>query len=316
MGREKELSRDIVAFDEGCSTHLYPQGSEARRGKKRKPNGVQWVLRQNHLHEQGVESEIRIAALISRPAQMQPYHVCLRLRAYTGVKESVRSAVQRLSGQPIGDQVHWRAETNLDKMCRCFGEGTSIAKSIDSENLGGLIKDPSDVQNLDQHWLKPWNHLELSKACQDGTGIEPEGSSGTYDVASHAAEVRVSFQPSTFTGGQSSQPNEGTTPAYADRIMQATAGVPEFTTVRQGSPASGNKRHSKQDAADFISDPYKRFDTVQDRPSDGEHHRLVSLEIRAAQAEARLAVQDQLILKLQRTVDMLEQTVSTATYHS
>jgi hypothetical protein len=312
LGCDKELSRTIVAFDEGFSTHLYPQGSKAIEGQKRKPNGVQWFVRQNHLHEQGVESEMRFAALISRPEQMQPYHVSFRLQAHARSKEVVRNAVQRLSRQPIGDQIHWRTEPNLDKMRRCFAEGVPIAESIDSNNLGALIKDPNDSQNLGQEWLKPQNPAELSQALQTQIRTEPEEASDTCDIQAAVdvpdiAEVNMNFQQtSTVADSHSQNSKEDRAPAYP-------TGVTQVATTEQGSPTSDNRRHAKQDAADFTRRPFSLgYDAGQQRLKDGEHDRLVSLEIRVAQAEARLAVQDQLILKLQQTVSMLERALSAA----
>ncbi|KAL3602890.1 hypothetical protein FPOAC2_07206 [Fusarium poae] len=305
LGREKELSRTIVAFDEGFSTHLYPQGSKTIEGQKKKPNGVQWFVKQNHLHEQGVESEMRIAALISRPEQMQTYRVSFRLQAHTGAKETARNAVQRLSRQPIGDQINWRTEPNLDKMRRCFAEGFSIAEAIDSNNLGELIKNPNDSQNLDQEWLKPQSRSELSQALQAETRTEPEEGSGTSDVQASVdvpgiAGASINFQQPIIKGNESQRPKES----------YVTGDAP----TEQGSQTSANKRHGKQDAADFTRSPPNQGYDASQRLKYGEHDRMVSLEIRAAQAETRLGIQERLNIELQERVMRLEKALSNVKY--
>ncbi|KAM0227911.1 hypothetical protein ACHAPO_011118 [Fusarium lateritium] len=313
LGRDKELSRTIVAFDEGFSTHLYPQGSKSIEGQKRKPNGVQWFMRQNHLHEQGIESEIRVSALVSRLEQMETYRASFRLQAYTGAKEAARNAVQRLSRQPIGDQINWRTEPNLDKMRRCFADGVSIAESIDGNNLGELIKDPNDSQNLDQEWLKPQRRSELSQALQAETRTEPEEGSGTCDVQASMdvpgiAEANMNVQQPTIRDSQSQKSKEYRASAYP-------TGMTGHAPTEQGSSTSDSRRHDKQDAADFTHSPFNLcYDASQQRLKYGEHDRLVSLEIRAAQAETRLGVQDRLIFELQQTVMRLEEALSDVKY--
>ncbi|KAF5229625.1 hypothetical protein FAUST_10312 [Fusarium austroamericanum] len=326
VGREKEISKEIVDFDQGSSAHFY----SAPRGKRQpgeKPNGVRWMIKQNNLQRQGIDPELRIAVLVSRPESMAPYRVSFRLEANTGTKESFRNTAQRYSGRPIGDQVNWRTSPGDVKMS--YGGGIHIAKLVDRENLGTLIKDPGDGENLDQPWLQPWRRVDLSQlaqACRSGAESTYEAESMMHGVEEAAgavtfgeAEVDVHIEQHSVhaVGDESDKPKKRPGPMPSVGV----SGEPEAAAAavtgggRKGASTStsGNRRHASPEPRLWES---ITCDCQLGRRGYREYDRLLWLETRTAQAEARLASQDQVIFDLQKAVTVLQQTVSGGGYQT
>ncbi|KAM0362163.1 hypothetical protein ACHAP4_000899 [Fusarium culmorum] len=75
-----------------------------------------------------------------------------------------------------------------------YGGGIHIAKLVDCENLGTLIKDPGDGENLDQPWLQLWRCGDLSQLAQASrTGVE-----STYEAESMMHVVEEAAGAVTF----------------------------------------------------------------------------------------------------------------------
>ncbi|KAI0423858.1 hypothetical protein F5Y09DRAFT_326192 [Xylaria sp. FL1042] len=262
VGTENETSWDRVDFDSGRSKKLFNLKKEDAG-----PNGVMWKVKQNELHKQGITPEFRVAVLISRPSP-DPYLVDFRLDAHTGTISHLKSRVGNKLGFQGGSSHFWRARPRQGSKDNCYGEGVNIAKSIDVENLGSLITNPNDNENLNPKWLNAFGRFELPKVKTDSKPLDAEPRMNVHIKAAMGADDRLS----AVTEEDKERP-------------QSSASHPGF-----------------ENSLPIQTTPLRAID----------HTRLVSLEIRAAQCEARMAAQDQLIFNLQQIVAKMEKALNGA----
>ncbi|KAI0517613.1 hypothetical protein F5B22DRAFT_603512 [Xylaria bambusicola] len=264
LSAETETSWDRIDFDSGRSQKLFNLKKE-----EAEPNGVMWKVKQNELHKQGITPEFRVAVLISRSSS-DPYLVDFRLDVHTGTISELESRVRNWLGFQGGYSHFWRASPRPGNKENCYGEGVHIAQSIDAENLGALITNPSDCENLNPAWLNAWGRFELPKVIAEPEPLDADARTKVHIKAAMVADDRSSTAP-----------------------------------VENNEPAPNSN-------SDSPSGFKTRLAVQASPPLAIDHGRLVSLEIRAAQCEARIAAQDQLILNLQQTVAKMEKLLERA----
>ncbi len=174
---DNETSWDRIDFDRGKSKKLFSLNKEEAT-----PNGVSWKLEQNKLHKQGITPEFRVAVLLKRSSTFDPYLVDLRLVAHTGTISALTNKVVNRLGLPGGHSHYWCATPQPGEKTNCHAEGLHIIHSIDIDNLGKLVSDPSDNQNLNPPWLNTWDRFEVPKIKSDESGPESRNVRGAMNV--------------------------------------------------------------------------------------------------------------------------------------
>lgn len=286
--RETETSWEQVYFDKGSSTRLFNHSTE-------QPHGVRWSLTQNQKCQSGVDPEIRVAVLISRAQSSQPYLVTFRIATHRGTLGALMSKGQTLLGMRGGKEVRWRASPNPSNEDTCYDEGRNILDAIDPNNLEQLM-DPNENTSLKARWLRPYRFEIPNPGPSSGadTNTAADDNSNFSVAARDAAEVELGLP--LHEGTKTDRPTQPCQP------------------VGTGVPATA--AHAKSSAAMHKPEDHIRDAAVPSLflpPSGADHQgysRLLSLEVRAMQAEARLAAQDIQILKLQQDMARLKQLVS------
>jgi len=126
--REKKMSWEQVAFEEGSSGEKISKTTGRR-------NGVKWAVKQNNVLKLGATPELWVAALLSRTSQ-QPYVVRFRLRSRGGGTEEVIKGAKRFFGTKPDETKAFSVTPWEGSICN--GEGEHILKAIDLDNLGRL----------------------------------------------------------------------------------------------------------------------------------------------------------------------------------
>lgn len=287
---ESGLSWGQIDFDQGTSAQVH--------NKRGQPHGVRWKVHQNRLHKKGLTREVRIAVLLARTRPSEPYKVTFRLVVHTGTLDAWKEKSQALLGMPGGKEVKWLAEPKPDNKDRCYAEGQDIIKSIDTENFEKLIQDTGDSTNLNAQWLYVWNSNELPVA-RNAQDFPATPGPDRIDPVEDAA-VAGSARANEGTRARMGTSQRHVPASSADVIVDAPPVVPHASH----GPVSGR------------AEPLIGINPVANlfqSPPGVDHQgycRLVYLEARTAQVEARLAAQDSLILKLQQSLAKMEQLVS------
>ncbi|KAF4460274.1 hypothetical protein FALBO_12950 [Fusarium albosuccineum] len=296
--REDETSWEQPDSDRGISHQLTSRTKGTR-------HGVLWMLTQNQHHDEGITQDMRVAVLLRRPQPKEPYLVTLRLEAHTGTIGTWWSKGQHLLGLSGGDKVVWEATPKPGNKAGCYAEGVHIAHSIDLANLDALLQDPRDSTNLKSDWLNLEDRLEVPKAVatsEPEAKTEPVGGAKAVSMSSSGvgADMEMRWEQAAATTDQSTcaPPLQGSVPLVG--VARVAVGVP--------APV-GDQALAGDSARDPEAPIGPRHEaglfTSTSSLSGVDHHgyqRLVSLEARAAQTEARLAAQDQLIFKLQQAL--------------
>ncbi|KAI1486281.1 hypothetical protein F5X96DRAFT_655766 [Biscogniauxia mediterranea] len=263
---EDETAWDRIDFDCGKTDKLFNLTRDVPV-----QNGVRWKLKQNSLHNQGVTPEFRVAVLLKRPSTSDTYLVDLRLVAITGTVSALKNKVGNFLGLRDGESHYWCVTPQPGDKNNCYAEGLDIIQSVDTDNLGKLVPDPSNSQNLNPSWLNTWDRFEVPKVKSFESESEFTKVSKSIDIDTTAVAGPI-ISVATAAGGL-----EGGLPVAPEL---PPPGLSRIAPVQTSSPI----------ALDYS--------------------RLVTLEARAAQAEARIATQDQIIFSLQQTVARMEQIVS------
>ncbi|KAH6951191.1 hypothetical protein BKA56DRAFT_535586 [Ilyonectria sp. MPI-CAGE-AT-0026] len=303
VAREDETSWDQVDFDRGSSHQLTSKSKGTR-------NGALWMVTQNQLYNEGITQDMRVAVLIRRPQPREPYFVSLRLEAHTGTMSTLWSKGQHLLGLPGGEEIVWQAKPDRGSKAGCHAEGVHIAQSVDLSNLGALVRDPSDSTNLDPDWLNPpRDGLEMQKAAaasEPEAKTEPVGGAEAVSMSASGfgADVEMRWErPADATKG----------PAPSVSGPRPATSVPAAAAAGDEVLARGSARGLEAAIPIGLRPEAGLFMSTSPPPGVDNHgyHRLVSLEARAAQTEARLAAQDQLIFKLQQALASRSQVIAT-----
>ncbi|OTA07301.1 hypothetical protein A9Z42_0081880 [Trichoderma parareesei] len=305
-GKGRDISWDRTAFDEGRSILV-----KSRR--RQRPIGVTWFLQQNKLQNLGVPPQFWVAVLIKRSTNLQPYLAKFRLDVRTGtLRDQKRIGLEFLRIKP-GDTSAFTATPNpgvWDEM-NCHGEGEDIRDSgrVDLNNLGQLLA--NDRTALAGTWGPQYRRS--APGGKEANGHEVAATAGLPPDATLAAA------PSTGAA-ENPVPPEAEAEAAAQREEARDADKPSVSVpeARQPAPliiAPGQQPPRTGPAYDLLMPPQTAVGAgtlpspdleadVTGSAGTGTWRRLVALEARAAQAEARLAAQDQLILRLQQAVDV------------
>ncbi|KAF2497768.1 hypothetical protein BU16DRAFT_606488 [Lophium mytilinum] len=317
VAREKGTAYDQIDYDQGTSKLLYSLSPS-----QSKPYGVRWRLHENQLYHRGVTPEVRLAVLLSRAKLLEPYRVTFRLAVHTGALDAIKNKSQIVLGMPSGKEVRWCATPKLDREDGdgCYGDGIHIVKSgVDTDNLGALIQDPSDGTNLNPSWLNAWDRFETPNP-----GVASEPTENTQAVSNPrvpmvvSAPAKATIDTHMQTTGinvswekhENAANNQSVEPLL-QKTLNAPVTAPNAAISMPTAVAyadRGRPGGSDQAPIGVYSEP-SLFMPPTGSDFQG-YNRLVWLETRAAQAEARLAAQDVLIFRLQQELARMEQVVS------
>ncbi|KAI0465848.1 hypothetical protein F4859DRAFT_499448 [Xylaria cf. heliscus] len=265
-GKEREIEWDYECFDEGRTTHLF-------NPKTGKPNGVSWYISQNPLQNHGLMPEFWAALLVSRQSS-DPYLARFTLESASGRYQNKMIDVKEMLGLRKNGSA-FSVTPKPGEVAVCNLEGENIIKSIDLGHLGCLV-DPERSTRLNVKWgprskdTVP-NQAEAGEAVYAREGDDRGLCSPIGQIASdqmhrvQPSDARVdSAELSTITG-PGSQPALPRNDIIPQQIIRAS---PHLEAI----------------------------------PDDNHYRRLVALEDRVAQAEARLATQDLVIMQLREAI--------------
>lgn len=262
-GRETASEWDEFYCDRGESTEL----TSSKKGTR---HGVRWMVAQNRKKNEGIAPRLRIGVLIRRPEAKEPYKVTLDIEAHVSSWGTFVSDSLSRVGFNKEPKFYWEAKPTTEAKYKWHEDGLQLAKDVDVDNLGDLI-DLDNRNSLSQVWLLPDALIQAKSLPQ----------------ASQTTGAAVAVQ----VGG------------LATKVMTEV----DQARDQQQAPAPGTTGETET-AHDAVTSREDQYHSVTDRVSitqaieSGLNGRLVSLEARAAQAEARLAAQDQIILELQKSI--------------
>jgi hypothetical protein len=347
--KEHEISWERTEFDEGWA--------QVVNNKKGKPNGVRWYVAQNPQQNQGAQPELWTAVLLSR-ASPDPYLVKFRISVRAGKPSEYKENVKNMLWLPPGDGSAFTANPRpgvIDELnCHLDGHEIMNSKAVDLYNLGRLRESPySSVLAVSwgvQHLLPSPRVAEAKKADEEQATrpinvlIQFPGSASPTtpkEVVESAAKPNIVGPPEANVEGKIGHFFEPAVesgdipvkPAVEFAMRQATH---DLTDAKRPLPSSVSPPLPQEtiepdhDASSPLSAAGAR-QVANNEPAlwglglrsgtslEPDTSRLVALEARAAQTEARLAAQDLLILQLQRAVDVrdarlarMEQAIRTA----
>lgn len=287
----RQIAWDRTDFDEGRSILV-------KSKRKQRPIGVTWYMKQNRLENLGVTPIIWAAVLIKRATPDSPYLVKFRLDVRTGTRHDLESKVKDFLRIKPGDTSSFTATPRpgiWDKI-NCFGEGEAIrdSKSVDLDNLGTLLA--ADRTALHGTWGPQYQRSAPSvKGAEEDQTATPEATA-RITIAVDAREKAHAVTPLEATSNPANLLGAGPPPElplHASVTSMASTARCDATQRPISSPVPVAVPVAAA-AAPFV---------VVGTAADALLGRLVALEARMAQTEARLAAQDLQILQLQRDVD-------------
>ncbi|KAL6862076.1 hypothetical protein J3F83DRAFT_716892 [Trichoderma novae-zelandiae] len=301
-GKGSEITWNHTAFDEGRSILV-----KSRR--KQRPTGVTWSLKQNKQQNLGVPPVFWTAVLVKRSTNA-PYLVKFRLDVRTGTVRDAKSRGLELLRIKPGDMSSFTATPSpgvWDKM-NCCGEGENIRDSglVDLKNLGQLLA--KDRTALAETWGPQYQRSAPVVKVADGhEGAGPAGPAPDPSFAAAGSAITVEVgETQVAPGAEADGEEEG----------DDEPSVPEATISVEMSEQQPEQQPARAGPANDLFAPPQAAVGAGTPPSPGLEadaagsagtgtwSRLVALEARAAQTEARLAAQDLLVVQLQRAVNV------------
>ncbi|KAL6693304.1 hypothetical protein J3F84DRAFT_401184 [Trichoderma pleuroticola] len=264
---EREVSWDRKFFNKGRFNATINQ-------ETRKRNGVTWVVDQNNLENTGIDQELWVAVLLSRPTA-EPYWANFEIDARVGTVEDFKNKTRRFFGFGLGKTKPFMITPWVKEVC--WYEGKDIKKCIDTDNLGAL-RSADDCSMLDMKWgpksQRPgnsWATTDLSKDSLSKTDLSKDSLSKT-DLSKDSLSKTEPVSKETLD--QTANPaEEPAIPVTAETIQpQPQLNLPP-SVVAWYCPGS---------------------------MAGMDSNRLTGLEERMAQLEARLHEQDSTIIALQQ----------------
>ncbi|KAG5791232.1 hypothetical protein H9Q69_009713 [Fusarium xylarioides] len=277
-GPEVSLQKDRENGTEWTEFN-YEKGEsiELRSLRKKMRHGVRWMVTQNRRLNLGITPRLRIGVLLRRHYPNEPYFVTLNVEAHATSMGSRWSEGLSRVGFKGGDQLIWRTVPHTTTDGGCHEDGRQIAMSIDAKRLGDLV-DHHKLNNLNQAWLYPQNQIEDEDKHETSPMVsEGKAAVSTTEVASDPGQAR------------NQQP-----PVLGPTVVTATADD-DIRANSMPQTRSTTAEHSSAPVPAVLASAPPGIEF-------GWNGRLISLEARAAQAEARIAAQDQIILKLQQSI--------------
>ncbi|KAL7919915.1 hypothetical protein ACQKWADRAFT_329266 [Trichoderma austrokoningii] len=261
--RESSVSWDQMSFDKGTA-HARISLTTQRR------NGVTWMLEHNKLQNSGVTPEFWATVLLSR-LTAEPYLVKFRIDACAGSMEDFANKTRSFFGlDPCKTKpflvTPWKSVV-------CNYEGKDIEKCASNTRLA--VKWGPDHQievPMPSASRQAWGKEKMAKA-------EPKPETETEGLANNnnkAAEEDAMPTPVSMASPQ----KPALVPSFADTPAPAPAPAPAQVSQLSLPPLVVGW----QSASPLSS------------TANGDSTRVTGLESRMAQLEARLAVQDVMIL--------------------
>ncbi|KAJ8133072.1 hypothetical protein O1611_g551 [Lasiodiplodia mahajangana] len=267
--KEGEIEWDQTHFDEGHTTQIF-------HPKTGRPNGVTWFLRQNPLQNHGILPEFWAAVLISRRSS-DPYRVQFTIESSSTRYQNVKNSARQLLGlRPSGSR--FSVAPTPGKIGVCNLEGHNILKHVNLQHLGSLV-DPKNATRLNVKWGPQPKDAKIDP-------IEPGKAEDTRE------EDQEPVNLSPHTPGHRMQPLDA-------RINNAD--MPRVMTGADGSPLLHDAQLSLK-RSDMEPQQITSGNSHVTAPSDISYSRLVSLEGRVAQTEARIAALDQIVIQMQQAM--------------
>lgn len=316
--RENKLSWEKVDFDEGQSRELISRKTQRR-------NGVQWSLTQNSLLNQGVVSEVWVAVLFSRSSS-QSYGVKFTFEARAGTLDNLEQKTKRLfRTKPNETKGFLVTPARGPKAVEGGSEGANILQAIDPNNLGKLRVGTELVLPLHcTHQAPPLHltHQAPEPMGEETVGWGAEGASilqaiDPTNLGTLRGADRTELIPPLHRTHQTAEPTPApdvrtplATPAKPPKPIAARAAQPADTQPADAQPADAQTADA-QPMACSLGPAYSHGPAYPHGPACSlgpacsdtlSLSRLTLVEGRLAQAEARLAAQDSIILDLRRAM--------------
>ncbi|KAG8167364.1 hypothetical protein KVR01_003053 [Diaporthe batatas] len=260
-GRQESISWEKTHFDVGHSS----AGS-----KDGKQNSVTWYTEENDLQNQGIKPEVWVSALFSRSSPA-PYLVKFDIYVHAGKLDEFHHKTKRFFGIGPGRTKAFFVTPGKQQIIK--GEGVDMMDGIDVGDFGKL-RDKALNTSLHVTWgLTAHNKNSHTLAADIGAMETPKAA---YFAKGPGKEAKEGAE----------KPPEQVKAAEEEGKEWIKKAIP--SGFHESSPSMSCRRPSAQ--------TWPALTTA----GITEYTRLVAVEGRVADTEARIAAQDKFILQLQR----------------